>query len=147
MVINQPLWYSFKKFNLLHLIIESRNQNHNKFSFKNLIVWQKSVAFANDIMYLTENLNTNKNHFRLIEQMESAVTSISMNIAEGKGRFSKKEFSHFLMIARGSLYETLTLLEIFRCRSWISEDDYNKLEDQANEIAIKLNSLNKSLTS
>jgi four helix bundle protein len=79
--------------------------------------------------------------------MESAATSIPMNIAEGKGRYSKKEFSHFLMIARGSLYETLTLLEIFKFRSWISVNDYNKLEDQANEIAIKLNSLNKSLIS
>ena len=68
-----------------------------------------------------------------------------MNIAEGKGRYSRKEFSHFLMIARGSLYETLTLLELFKFRSWISVEDYNKLEDQVNEIAIKLNSLNKSL--
>lgn len=120
---------------------------NNKFSFKDLIVWQMSIKFANDIIDLTEKLNSNKHHFRLIEQMESSATSIPMNIAEGKGRYSKKEFSHFLMIARGSLYETLTLLEIFKFRSWISVDDYNKLEDQANEIAIKLNSLNKSLIS
>ena len=120
---------------------------NNKFSFKDLIVWQMSIKFANDIVDLTENLNTTKHHFRLIEQMESAATSIPMNIAEGKGRYSRKEFSHFLMIARGSLYETLTLLEIFKFRSWISINDYNKLEDQANEIAIKLNSLNKSLIS
>ncbi len=106
-----------------------------------------SIKFANNIIDLTENLNTTKHHFRLIEQMESAATSIPMNIAAGKGRYSRKEFSHFLMIARGSLSETLTLLEIFKFRSWISIDDYNKLEDQANEIAIKLNSLNKSLIS
>jgi four helix bundle protein len=120
---------------------------NNKFSFKDLIVWQKSIKFANDIINLTENLDTTKHHYRLIEQMESAATSIPMNIAEGKGRYSKKEFSHFLMIARGSLYEALTLLEIFKFRSWISIDDYNELENQANEIAIKLNSLNKSLIS
>jgi four helix bundle protein len=120
---------------------------NNKFSFKDLIVWKMSIKFDYDIIDLTENLNTTKHHFRLIEQMESAATSIPMDIAEGKGRYSKKEFSHFLMIARGSLYETLTLLEIFKFRSWISVNDYNKLEDQANEIAIKLNSLNKSLIS
>lgn len=120
---------------------------NNKFSFKDLIVWQKSIKLANDIIDLTENLNTTKHHYRLIEQLESASTSIPLNIAEGKGRYSKKEFSHFLMIARGSLYETLTLLEIFKFRSWISIDDYNELENQANEIAIKLNSLNKTLTS
>jgi four helix bundle protein len=100
---------------------------NNKFSFKDLIVWQMSIKFANDIIDITENLNTTKHHFRLIEQMESAATSIPMNIAEGKGRYSKKEFSHFLMIARGSLYETLTLLEIFKFRSWITVNDYNML--------------------
>jgi len=117
----------------------------NKFAYKDLIVWQKSIEFASKVIDLAENLETTRKHYRLIEQLESAVTSIPMNIAEGKGRYSKKEFSHFLMIARGSLYETLTLLEIFKFRSWITVDDYNNLENQANEIAIKINALYKSL--
>jgi four helix bundle protein len=48
-----------------------------------------------------------------------------MNIAEGKGRFSKNEFVHFLYISRGSLYETMTLLEVFRRKGWISDDQYH----------------------
>ena len=64
-------------------------------------------------------LKAESKHYRLIEQLEAAVTSIPMNIAEGKGRESKKEFVHFLHISRGSLYETLTLLEIFQMRNWI----------------------------
>ncbi|MBI5605158.1 MAG: four helix bundle protein [Deltaproteobacteria bacterium] len=47
-----------------------------------------------------------------------------MKIAEGKGRFSKKEFVQYLYIARGSLYETMTLLEIFKRRNWISHEKY-----------------------
>jgi four helix bundle protein len=78
--------------------------------------------------------------------LEAAVTSIPMNIAECKGRISKKEFCHFLMIARGSLYETLTLLEIFKFRSWISEDEYKQFENQAKEISIKINALYKSIS-
>lgn len=119
--------------------------NQNKFSFKDLIVWQKSIEFANEIIDLTESLNTTRNHYRLVEQLEAAATSISMNIAEGKGRFSKKEFAHFLMIARGSLYETITLIEIFKLRSWISTEKFEQLESEANEIAIKINALYNSI--
>ncbi|HHX08567.1 MAG TPA: four helix bundle protein, partial [Chloroflexi bacterium] len=78
-------------------------------SYKDLIVWQKSMILANDVIDLVDHLETDRKHFRLIEQLEAAVTSIPMNIAEGKGRESKKEYVHFLYISRGSLYETLTL--------------------------------------
>jgi four helix bundle protein len=118
----------------------------HKFTYKNLTVWQVSIQFASDVMDLTEKLRLTRKNYRLFEQMEAAVTSIPMNIAEGKGRYSKKEFCHFLMIARGSLYEALTLLEIFMIRSWITKDDYNQFENQAREIAIKINALYKSLS-
>ncbi|PKO09776.1 MAG: four helix bundle protein [Chloroflexi bacterium HGW-Chloroflexi-2] len=114
-------------------------------SYKDLNVWRKSIDFANTIIDLSENLKTPKNHFRIIEQLEAAATSIPMNIAEGKGRYSRKEFSHFLIIARGSLYETMTLLEIFLLRKWIDPEDFNTLEQQAIEIAKMLNSLNNSI--
>ena len=83
-------------------------------SYKDLLVWQKSLEFANNIIDLVENLDTKRNHYRLIEQIEAVSTSIPMNIAEGKGRYSTKELQHFMIIARGSLYETMTLLEIFK---------------------------------
>ncbi len=114
-------------------------------SYKDLNVWKKSISFANQIIDLSEKLKTPKNHFRLIEQLEAAATSIAMNIAEGKGRYSRKEFSHFLIIARGSLYETMTLLEIFLLRKWIDTEDFKFIEEQAIEIAKMLNSLNNSL--
>jgi four helix bundle protein len=82
----------------------------------------------------------------LIEQLEAAVTSVPMNIAEGKGRNSRKEFIHFLYVARGSLYETLTLLEIFQMRNWIPRDQFGQLELQANELAMMINGLIRSLT-
>ena len=116
-----------------------------RMAHKDLIVWQKSMKFANQVIDLAENLETNRKHFRIIEQLEAAVTSVPMNIAEGKGRKSQKEFMHFLYISRGSLYETLTLLEIFQMRNWISNALFSQLESQANELAKMINGLIKYL--
>ncbi len=117
------------------------NPEESQSSYKDLIVWQKSLGFANDVIDLVDSLDTPRKHFRLIEQLEAAVTSIPMNIAEGKGRESKKEYVHFLYISRGSLYETLTLLEIFHLRGWITPDLFHDLESRSNEIAKMLKGL------
>lgn len=121
-------------------------ENNNQSSYKELIVWQKSMAFANDVIRGIEHLETDRKHYRMIEQLEAAVTSIPMNIAEGKGRDSKKEYVHFLHIARGSLYETLTLLEIFHMRDWIKPDIFLEMEQKSNEIAKMLNGLINSIS-
>jgi len=68
-----------------------------------------------------------------------------MNIAEGKGRFSKKEFVHFLYIARGSAYETITLLNIFSALNWINNDKIAELEVEGTEIIKMINGLIKSI--
>ena len=81
--------------------------NSVKFSFEDLEVWQKAMDFADKVINVVDKLNTNRRHYRLIEQLESSATSVSMNIAEGKGRYSKKEFIRFLYIACRSLYETI----------------------------------------
>ncbi|MGB8214537.1 MAG: four helix bundle protein [Anaerolineales bacterium] len=114
-------------------------------SYRDLVVWQKSMDFANAVIDLTESLQTDRKHYRLVEQLEAAATSVPMNIAEGKGRFSRKEFSHFLFIARGSLYETMTLLDIFKMRTWISPPAFDALESRATEIAKMLNGLINSI--
>jgi len=59
------------------------------FAFKDLNVWHRAVDFA---ISLTESLDTDRKHYRLVEQIISSATSVPMNIAEGKGRNSKKEF-------------------------------------------------------
>ena len=114
-------------------------------NYRKLVVWQKSMIFADQVIALIETLDTTRKHYRLYEQLESATTSIPMNIAEGQGRESKKEFIRFLYIARGSLYETLTLLEIFKMRKWISPEQFEGLESQSNEIARMINGLIKSI--
>jgi four helix bundle protein len=77
--------------------------------------------------------------------MEAAVCSIAQNIAEGKGRQYKKEFIQFLYIAEGSLFELLSLAEIFRRRMLFSRDDASGIREQAEVIDRKLHGLMKSL--
>ena len=97
-----------------------------KFAYEDLEVWNKAVDFAVEVIDAVEDISTNRKHYRLLEQTEASSTSVAMNIAEGKGRFSKKEFVQFLYISRGSLYETMTLLEVLRRKRWISDDRYSQ---------------------
>ena len=114
------------------------------FPFERLEVWQLAVKFADFILGLLESFPPNK-HFRLIGQMEAAASSIAQNIAEGKGRQYKKEFIQFLYIAEGSLFEVLTLTEIFKRRKLFDEKHAIDIRKQAEIIDRKLHGLINSL--
>ena len=116
-----------------------------KFGYEDLEVWNKAVDFAVKVVETVDNISTNRKHYRLLEQIESSSTSVSMNLAEGKGRFSKKEFIQYCCIARGSLYETMTLLEIFKRVKWISDSQFQGLNSDGIEIASMIKGLINSL--
>jgi four helix bundle protein len=115
------------------------------FGFENLEVWSKAVDFAVKVLDIIEEKVSTIKHPRLIQQIEACSTSISMNIAEGKGRFSKKEFIHCLYISRGSLYEAMTLLEIMRRKSWITDEEYSGAAKDGLEIASMIKGLINSI--
>ena len=116
-----------------------------KFAYEDLDVWSKAVDFSVRVINLVDSIDTSRKHFRLLEQIEASSTSISTNIAEGKGRFSKKQFVHYCYIARGSLYETMTFLEIFKRVGWISESDLIPLRQEAMSIASMIKGLINSI--
>lgn len=118
-----------------------------KFGYEDLNVWQKAVEFAVDIIDMTEKLDLPRKHYRLVEQLESSSVSIASNIAEGKGRNSKKEYAQFLYISRGSLYETMNSLEVFTRKKWISEDQYLEFKERGIEIVRMLKGLINSIRS
>lgn len=115
------------------------------FSFEDLEVWKKAVDFADRALDLTDAIKSDRKHFRIIEQIESAATSISMNIAEGKGRYSTKEFVQFLFYARGSLFETITLLQIFRKRGWIDDPELEKVREEGDTLGKMISGLINSI--
>lgn len=115
------------------------------FAFEDLVVYQRAMDFSVSVIDMIDEVETSRRHYRLIEQLEASSTSIAMNIAEGKGRYSKKEFRQFLFIARGSLYETVTMLQIFMKKNWIKARNYQKLYGDSEEINKMLSGLIKSL--
>jgi four helix bundle protein len=117
-----------------------------KFAYEELEVWNKAVDFAVMVIDVVENISTDRKHYRLLEQIEASSASVAMNISEGKGRFSKKEFVQYLYISRGSLYETMTLLEIFRRKKWISDTEYSQLESAGKEIVSMTKGLINSIS-
>jgi four helix bundle protein len=114
------------------------------FPFEKLDVWQLAVDLADYLLELLEDFPPNK-HFRLVGQMEAAATSPAQNIAEGKGRQYKKEFIQYLHIAQGSLYEVVTINEVFRRRKLFSQDDDQEVRNRCEQIDRKLNGLINSL--
>jgi len=117
----------------------------NVFTFQELVVWQKSVAFAERVIRTIDEIDAPRKHYRLIEQLESASTGVAMNIAEGKSRQTTKEFIQFLYIARGSLFEVVTLLIIFNHLGWLKKQSFAEIQNMALEITKMLNSLIKSM--
>jgi four helix bundle protein len=111
------------------------------FAFEDLQVYQRALGFSVSVIDCVDEMDLPRKHYRLIEQLESSCTSIPLNIAEGKGRFSKKEFRHFLYIARGSLYETITMLQIFLRKEWLEQLRYGGLYSEAGEINRMLSGL------
>jgi four helix bundle protein len=111
------------------------------FSFEDLKVYQRSLDFGAKVIDLIESMTTPRKHYKLIEQLEGSCTSVALNISEGKGRYSKKEFKHFLYIARGSLYETVTMLQIFLKKNWLERDHYGEVYSEAQEINKMLSGL------
>ncbi len=121
------------------------SKGDGKFAFEELDIWHEAVEFADQCLNIAENIETDRKHYRLIEQMESAATSPALNIAEGKGRFSRKEFIQFLYIARGSLFETVTLLEVFRRRNWISLEKFSNVKGHALKLGKRISALINSI--
>ena len=92
------------------------------FAFEKLSVYQKSVDFADQICSKSENFA--RGYGFLADQLNRAALSISANIAEGNGRFTKPDRKNFFGIARGSVQECVPLLELARRRSLVTADDH-----------------------
>jgi len=114
------------------------------FPFEKLEVWQESLALADEVLRLFGRVQQGR-HLRLISQIEGAVASISQNIAEGKGRQHRKEFLQYLSIAQGSLYETVTLIELFKRRKILTAEESVAVRVRAELLDRKLNGLMNSV--
>jgi four helix bundle protein len=113
------------------------------FKFESLDVWKRAVNFADEMFVLADGL-PQKYQFSLGEQLRRASLSVPTNIAEGCGRDAVKERAHFFRIAKGSIYEVVSLLVIAGKREELTREMYKKHYQEANEIAAMLTNLSKS---
>ena len=107
-------------------------------SYKDLIVWQRSIQLVKEI-YLLTKLFPKDETFGLISQMKRAVVSIPSNIAEGFGRRSIKEHNQFCLISYGSALELETQIIIAIELGFISEKEAEKANSLLNEVIRMLN--------
>ncbi|MFZ4765312.1 MAG: four helix bundle protein [Roseimicrobium sp.] len=109
-------------------------------SYRELIVWQKSMQLVTDIYRATESL-PKAEQFGLTAQIRRAAVSVPCNIAEGFGRQLAGDFTRFLTMARGSLYELQTQIEIALNLRYLDQATVTQLSTQALEIERMLNRL------
>lgn len=109
-------------------------------SYRDLIVWQKAMLLVDEIYQITRKLPDDEK-FGLISQIRRSAISIPSNIAEGYGRNYTKDYIRFLQIARGSLFECQTQLEIAINLKFIVTSDMEPIAFISVEIEKMLNSL------
>jgi four helix bundle protein len=115
-----------------------------KFRFQDLKIWQVSIDIADALFDIADELE-NRKLFRFAEQLRGAGMSMPNNIAEGSGSSSKREFSHFLNIARRSTFENANIVIILRKRNLINEKIMDELLDDLDKLCRQITNFRKSL--
>ena len=109
------------------MTIQQSNRGADKInSYRDLIIWQKSMVVAENVYSITSKFPPEEK-YGLMSQMRRSAVSIPSNIAEGRSRSSRKDFTQFLRIALGSINELETQLELSLRLSFLSKTDYNKI--------------------
>jgi len=109
-------------------------------SYRDLIVWQKSLALVTEVYKLTNTFPQDEK-FGLVSQMRRCSVSIPSNIAEGRSRGSRKDYRHFIIIAFGSGAELETQVLIAKNLGFLPHDKADKIIQELSEIMKMLNGL------
>ena len=113
-------------------------------SYKDLIVWKKSMKATKDVYVLTKKL-PREELYSLTNQIRRAAVSVPSNIAEGNARGTKKDYANFLRIALGSKAELETQLLLAVEIGYLKNDDIENLCNLLDEIGKMLNAMIKKL--
>ena len=99
------------------------------------IVGQKAQDFAVEIYFLNRKLIDEDKEYVLSKQVLRSGTSISANIAEAEGGFSRADFIAKISIAYKESLETKNWLEILKRVALVTEEKFNFLFDKCEELA------------
>lgn len=105
----------------------------SRHNYKNIEVWKKARVLVKDIYVVTAKFPDNE-RFGLVAQFRRAMVSVVLNIAEGSGRTTNKEFSKFLDNAYGSALEVESLIFLSLDLGFISEVVHDELLEKISEV-------------
>jgi four helix bundle protein len=115
------------------------------FPFEKLGVYEGALEYAAEVYRVTAAFPSEE-RYALTSQGRRAATSIPLNIAEGRGRGTDKDFVRFLFMARGSIFETVTVLELATRFGYLQPTERDSAKAQAFELSSRIMALIKSLT-
>ena len=113
-------------------------------SYRDLIVWHKAMSVVTLIYKITDKFSEQEKYC-LTQQIRKSSISIPSNIAEGYGRRSTNDYIRFLQIAVGSLFELSTQIEIAYNLGYFTKENFEKVNNDCNEIDKMLYSLIKKI--
>jgi four helix bundle protein len=113
------------------------------YSFEKLEVWRLAKDLVVNVYKITESF-PEEEKFGMVSQIRRASVSICSNLAEGSGRHTAKDQSHFYSMAYSSLMEVLNQLLISLELGWISEKDLLTIRRDVETISFKINALRKA---
>ena len=112
--------------------------------FRKLEVWNKAMDYVENIYKATNGFPSSE-LYGLTNQLRRATTSIVLNIAEGSGSGSDKEFNRFLSMSLRSSYEVMCGIEIVKKLGYFTIEDADDLNKKCEEICAMISGLKKKL--
>jgi four helix bundle protein len=97
-------------------------------------VWQKAQDLG-VLIYTTSGKSPFSQDCGVKKQVRRACLSISTNIAEGQGRYSKKEFRNYLSIANGSVYEVISSIYFAERLGFVTREELSTIISKCSEIS------------
>jgi four helix bundle protein len=113
-------------------------------SHRDLIVWQRAKKLAG-MCYRIAALLPEEERYEMKRQLRGAVSSVPHNIAEGHGRLSRVDYARHVSIARGSLMEVESILDVAIEVGYVTDDQIGAAMKTADEIGRMLWALARSL--
>ena len=113
-------------------------------SYRDLHVWQKGIELVAESYRLARQLPKDE-RFELSSQLRRAAVSVPANIAEGHGRGTRKDYAHFISIAKGSLAELETFIILTRNLDLAPHNQCDAVLSRAEEVGRMLTALRSKL--
>lgn len=125
-------------------ISTSKDKKKMAFRFETLEIWQMAKEYATRVYAVTAKFPRHED-YGLKSQLNRAVNSIVLNIAEGTAKTSNKAFDYHLEIALGSTFEVVAGAFLAKDRAYITENEHSAFYEEGQRLAKSINAFRNTL--